>query len=93
MDCCINGVPFSVDGGGVRADDGQADDRHEVHTVQHLLQEDPRHMDRHRFYHPPLPPLLRLPGDSEYMINKSHSTPRAPFACELNPIILLFTVL
>ena len=62
VDCGINRVPFSVDGGGVRANDGQADNGHEVHSVQHLLQEDPRHMDRHRIYYSPLSPLLRLPG-------------------------------
>ena len=56
-------IKFSVDGGGVRANDGQADDGHEVHSVQHLLQEDPRHMDRHRIYYSPLSPLLRLPGN------------------------------
>ena len=55
-------IKFSVDGGGVRANDGQADNGHEVHSVQHLLQEDPRHMDRHRIYYSPLSPLLRLPG-------------------------------
>ena len=57
-------IKFSVDGGGVRANDGQADNGHEVHSVQHLLQEDPRHMDRHRIYYSPLSPLLRLPGNS-----------------------------
>ena len=57
---------FSVDGGGVRANDGQADHRHEVHRVQHLLQEDPRHMDRHRIYYSSLSPLLRLSSKLGY---------------------------
>jgi hypothetical protein len=52
----------TVDGGGVRAVDGEADDGHAIHVVQHLLQKDSRHLDRHRFCHPPLTPLLRVSG-------------------------------
>jgi hypothetical protein len=55
---------FPADGRGVRSVDGEVDDGHALHALQHLLQTDPGHLDRHCIRHSPLTPILRVPGSN-----------------------------